>query len=119
MRILILVFLFLVPGLAAAQDFRPVQERSEFVGLILGKSLTAFAVTLQVTSEGAIRGRALGRRVNGAWMWRDGYFCREMTAGSTDYAEDCQVVQFDGRGTLRFIAERGQGDCVDLKLATH
>ncbi|MEC8629024.1 MAG: dihydrodipicolinate reductase [Pseudomonadota bacterium] len=119
MRFFVLVIAVLIPSWVGASDFRPVQERSEFVGLTLGKSLKAFAVTLQVTSEGAIRGRALGRRVDGEWVWRDGYFCREMTAGSTEYAEDCQVVLFDGQGTLRFIAERGAGDQVDLKLSTH
>ena len=70
MRFFVLVIAVLIPSWVGASDFRPVQERSEFVGLTLGKSLKAFAVTLQVTSEGAIRGRALGRRVDGEWVWR-------------------------------------------------
>ena len=72
MRFFVLVIAVLIPNWVGASDFRPVQQRSEFVGLTLGKSLKAFAVTLQVTSEGAIRGRALGRRVDGEWVWRDG-----------------------------------------------
>lgn len=110
-RALLLVLLTTAPALA----FERVTDRSAFVRLVDGRTLTTLGVALKVLPDGQIAGRAFGRDVIGSWNWRDGLFCREMAAGSRAFPLNCQVVQLDGT-TLRFIADEGQGDRADLRI---
>ncbi len=100
---------------AMAQAFDRVSEKDDFVGLVAGKALTRFGVSLNVTPEGKIVGRAFGQPVTGAWRWQDGLFCRDLFFGSRDLGPNCQVVARRG-STLRFIADEGSGDHADLRI---
>lgn len=99
----------------AAAEFMPVRDGKTFSGLVAGRELTRFGVRLTLTPKGDITGRAFGRQVTGAWAWKDGYFCREMAWGSTEFAYNCQTVAREG-AALRFTADKGQGDVADLTL---
>jgi hypothetical protein len=110
-RALLLLLFSAAPALA----FERVTDRSAFVGLVEGRTLTSLGVALQVLPDGQIAGRAFGRDITGSWDWRDGLFCRAMAAGSRSFPLNCQVVQLDGT-TLRFIADEGQGDRADLRI---
>ncbi|PTE23547.1 dihydrodipicolinate reductase [Cereibacter changlensis JA139] len=100
---------------AMAEGFDRVSEREAFVGLIAGKSLKRFGVTLEVSPGGGITGSAFGQPVTGAWRWRDGLFCRDLFFGARDLGPNCQVVALKG-STLRFIADEGAGDHADLRI---
>jgi hypothetical protein len=99
----------------AAEEFRQVEEREEFVGLVSGKALTRFGISLNVSPSGKIDGSAFGKPVTGAWRWNDGYFCRDLSFGTKNLGPNCQIVQVRG-ATLRFIADQGRGDRADLRL---
>lgn len=111
----VLVAALVAPTPAQAEaDPRRIQSAETFTGLVEGRALTRFGVTLQVDPGGRISGRALGRPVEGRWEWRDGYFCRDfMGKGLLGY--DCQTVEVQD-DTLRFRAQRGTGDTLDLRL---
>jgi hypothetical protein len=116
MRVVLAVLLIL--GLAApamAEGFAPVTKRDRFVSLIEGRDLTRFGITLNVTSDGQIKGRAFGRNVTGAWRWNGDYFCRDLYWGSMDLGPNCQAVRVQGN-TLRFISDQGSGQFADLSL---
>ncbi|VVT18775.1 conserved exported hypothetical protein [Roseovarius sp. EC-HK134] len=116
MRVALAVILIL--GLAApamAEGFAPVTKRDRFVSLIEGRDLTRFGITLNVTSDGQIKGRAFGRDVTGAWRWNGDYFCRDLYWGSMDLGPNCQAVRVQGN-TLRFISDQGAGQFADLSL---
>ncbi|AWZ20612.1 hypothetical protein RTM1035_02700 [Roseovarius sp. TM1035] len=116
MRVALAVLLIL--GLAApamAEGFAPVTKRDRFVSLIEGRDLTRFGITLNVTSDGQIKGRAFGRDVTGAWRWNGDYFCRDLYWGSMDLGPNCQAVRVQGN-TLRFISDQGAGQFADLSL---
>ncbi|ARE84470.1 dihydrodipicolinate reductase [Roseovarius mucosus] len=116
MRVVLAVLLIL--GLAApamAEGFAPVTKRDRFVSLIEGRDLTRFGITLNVTSDGQIKGRAFGRDVTGAWRWNGDYFCRDLYWGSMDLGPNCQAVRVQGN-TLRFISDQGAGQFADLSL---
>ncbi len=100
---------------AAAQTFERLTDRAAFLDAVAGRTLTRLGIGLQVTPGGDITGRAFGGRVSGAWEWRDGFFCREMRWGSRSWDWNCQAVYLGG-GTVRFVADRGQGDTADLGL---
>jgi hypothetical protein len=102
-------------GAANAEGFDSVRNKTDFVGLVSGRALTRFGITLNVSAEGAIEGRAFGQPVTGSWKWQDGLFCRDLYFGSTDLGPNCQVVQKKG-DTLRFISDAGAGDHADLRL---
>lgn len=115
MKFFALVVLLVAPLPAAAEGFELVREKSEFVGLVNGKSLTRFGISLNVSPEGAINGKAFGTSVTGNWTWKGGLFCRDMAFGSTEIAMNCQTVQRKG-ATLRFTSDAGKGDSADLRL---
>ncbi|MDJ0824488.1 MAG: dihydrodipicolinate reductase [Rhodobacter sp.] len=98
-----------------AEGFETVLERGAFLRLVDGKTLTRLGIRLDVLATGAIRGRAFGRPVTGAWRWQDGYFCRDLSVGPQALGANCQVVMVRG-DTLRFIADKGGGDQADLEL---
>lgn len=100
---------------AAAEGFRGIESRNGFVSLVSGKNLTRTGITLSVSPDGRISGRAFGREVRGAWSWDGQFFCRDLSFGRRDLGRNCQVVQVRG-DTLRFIADRGAGDFADLRL---
>lgn len=109
------VALIASPLPALAEGFAPVKEKAEFVGLISGKSLTRFGISLNVSPAGEIQGSAFGSRVTGNWSWENGLFCRDMAFGSTEIAANCQTVARKG-STLRFTSDAGKGDSADLRL---
>lgn len=101
---------------ASAREMFLVKDRAEFINLLNGRDLTRMGVRLTVTPDGQINGRAFGLSVSGHWDWQGNYFCRDMAFGSSDsVGYNCQTVYRDG-DTLRFIADRGQGDHADLRL---
>jgi hypothetical protein len=98
-----------------ALAFDRVAERAAFLSVVEGKTLAAFAVRLTVMADGTLSGRAFGRDVTGTWTWEDGFFCRTLDAGDRQFPRNCQLVELDGT-TLRFTADRGEGDIADLRL---
>tara|TARA_R110000868_G_scaffold411515_3_gene705058 strand:- start:65902 stop:66300 length:399 start_codon:yes stop_codon:yes gene_type:complete len=103
------------PGVARAQEFERIKSQSEFLALVGRSDLRNLGVTLQVRQNGSIRGSAFGRRVTGSWTWKDGYFCRAMSWGSTVFPMNCQTVGLMAN-TLRFTADKGKGETADLRL---
>jgi hypothetical protein len=109
----LLLFGLAVP--AMAEGFAPVTKRDRFVALIEGRDLTRFGITINVTPDGQIKGRAFGRDVTGAWRWNGDYFCRDLYWGKMDLGPNCQAVRVQGN-TLRFISDLGAGQFADLNL---
>ena len=105
--------LFALP--VAAEEFEVVSSRDGFLSLIEGRELTRLGITLEVTPDGQIIGRAFGTPVTGAWDWNSGYFCRDLFYGEEDLGPNCQQVAVRGE-TLRFTSDRGTGRFADLRL---
>jgi hypothetical protein len=113
------VVLTLVVAMAAAPamaDLPPqrVQTADQFRDLVTDRALTRWGVRLQVGADGQITGRVMGREVKGQWEWRDGFFCRDFF-GKGLLGYDCQTVELLA-DQMRFRAERGTGDTLDLRL---
>ncbi|WP_375687474.1 dihydrodipicolinate reductase [Pseudooceanicola sp. LIPI14-2-Ac024] len=114
MRIAAIVLLIAAALPAAAQDQHPVTDRAEFVSLVEGRALTRLGISLNVTGDGQISGRALGRPVSGTWEWQGDYFCRVLKwGGKVIDAYNCQAVELEGAG-LRFTSDKGAGDSARL-----
>ncbi|WP_099827745.1 dihydrodipicolinate reductase [Oceaniglobus indicus] len=99
----------------AAQQFRAVTDKSDFVNLINGRELTRFGIRLSVSPGGAITGTAFTADVTGSWTWSGDYFCRSLKYGNKQLADNCQTVAVSG-ATIRFTADRGAGDTADLTI---
>ena len=116
MRIAVFVFLSLaLAAPAIAEGFNPVKDRSQFVSLMENRALTRFGISVNVTSDGGIKGRAFGSPVTGSWRWDGSYFCRDLYWGDMDLGANCQAVERKGN-TLRFTSDQGQGRSADLYL---
>ena len=102
---------------AASADMAPIKDREIFVEYMDGRTLTIrlYGLRLDVTADGEINGKALGREVLGTWSWEDGYFCREMVWGTRPIEYNCQLVEASGN-TMRFTTDRGDGNYADFRL---
>ena len=98
-----------------AAAFERVEDRDTFVDLVSDRDLKRFGITLQVSENGAIQGRAFGQDVTGQWRWSNGYFCRDLYYGSRDLGPNCQTVEIKGE-TMRFTSDQGAGMSANLKL---
>lgn len=104
----------LMPAIAQAES-RRIESRSDFVALTQDRALTRLGITLTVSPDGRIAGRAFGMPVRGAWNWQGGYFCRSLFYGERDLGDNCQLVEQVGPA-LRFTADQGKGMYADLRL---
>lgn len=104
----------LIPQMAAA-ELKRVENKSEFIQLVQGKTLSRPLVRLQVAADGSIKGRGATWDVTGSWSWENGFFCRDLNWGGDDLGYNCQTVLANG-SEMRFIADQGAGDSADFRL---
>ena len=103
---------------ALAEDYRPVKDKAQFIALLADKELRngLYNLTLKVTPDGAIKGKALGWPVTGNWSWKDGYFCRTMDWDGYAIPYNCQLVEARDKTEMRFTVDRGAGDSAAFRL---
>jgi hypothetical protein len=105
---------FAVPQ-AALAELKRVENKSEFVSLVQGKTLSRPLVRLTVSPDGKITGRGATWDVTGSWDWKNGFFCRDLNWGGDDLGYNCQSVLANG-SEVRFIADQGAGQAADFRL---
>ena len=116
MRFLLFVaVLSFAPGAVHAQ-WNKVDQKTELMGLIDGKTLRRMGIRLQVFDNGKIEGRAFGRDVTGEWSWQGGYFCRNLVWGKRPIAYNCQWVGAKGKSKMRFQSDKGTGMFADFRV---
>jgi hypothetical protein len=103
---------------ALANDFTPVRDETTFMSLVEGRELRLgrFGVSLTLSPDGQIKGRALGWDLTGNWDWQDGYFCRDMDWSGYKIPFNCQLVEVSDNQVVRFTVDRGAGDSASFKL---
>lgn len=106
-----------VIGTQGAQAFERVSDVATFNTLVAGKELRIglYGLSLLVTPDGAIAGRAVGYDITGGWSWQNGYFCRQMDWSGTEVPYNCQLVEVDG-DRMRFTTDQGAGDDAVFRL---
>lgn len=100
---------------AAAADYVRITSETEFAALVRQHRLERIGISLTLTPDGAISGRAFGKPVTGSWVWKGGFFCRDLAWGERSFARNCQEVARDG-DALRFTADKGAGESAQLYL---
>lgn len=100
---------------AAAADYVKITSETEFAALIRAHRLERIGISLTVTPDGGISGRAFGKPVIGSWVWKGGYFCRDLAWGERTFAHNCQEVARNG-DALRFTSDKGTGESAQLYL---
>jgi len=103
---------------AAAESYVPVMDKDTFVSLIEGRQLRHgfYPITLTVSENGQIEGRAIGWDITGSWDWQDGYFCRDLIWGGDPLGYNCQLVEVRNDGRMRFTVDRGAGNSAAFRL---
>lgn len=103
---------------AMAEGYSPIRDKGQFLKLLQGRELRIgmYDLTLKVMPDGRIEGSALGTDVAGEWAWKDGYFCRQMMWGSREIPYNCQLVEAQGDGVMRFTVDQGRGLSAAFKL---
>jgi hypothetical protein len=102
-------------GTTAQADLSKVQDRSQFVELVSGKTLTRPLIKLEVRPDGKITGKGARWAVTGSWTWRDGYFCRDLFWGGDALGYNCQEVRFEN-GRVKFTSDKGSGDSAEFRV---
>ena len=113
-----LAFLLLLAGPVRADNFTPIRDLPAFLKLVEGRDLriALYNLTLNLSADGKITGSALGWGITGAWVWNDGYFCRNMDWSGYAIDQDCQLVEALGTQKMRFTVDQGAGDSATFKL---
>ena len=116
---------FLVAALAAfsplsalANGYETIRDKSTFLSVVAGKELRIglYNLSLNLTPDGKITGRALGWGITGTWQWKDGYFCRDMDWSGSLIPYNCQLVEVRDNREIRFTSDKGAGDSASLRL---
>lgn len=117
-RLVFAVLLACLPGLALANEFETIRDKDKFLSLIDGKELRIglYNLTLKVTPDGRITGRALGWGISGQWKWEDGHFCRDMDWSGYPIPFNCQLVETRNGREMRFTSDMGKGDSASFRL---
>ncbi|SHI82822.1 hypothetical protein [Wenxinia saemankumensis] len=97
---------------AKAEDYRPVTERTAFLALVEGRTLSIWlmGVTIRVGSDGSLTGESRGRPMIGRWTWQNGTFCHEIEIDGITGPADCQRVEALGETRLRLTSRGGRGE---------
>lgn len=112
--VLAAVALVMAPQIASA-ELKRIDNKSEFVQLVQGKTLSRPLVRLKVSPDGSISGRGVSWDVTGSWSWEDDFFCRDLNWGGDDLGYNCQEVRANGNA-LRFTSDKGAGESADFRL---
>jgi len=98
----------LVPT-AAFAEYATIQNQSDFVTLVAGKTLSRPFVKLEVSPEGEIKGKGAAWEVAGKWVWRDLFW------GGDALGYNCQKVEVSD-SYVRFTSDKGKGDSAEFRL---
>lgn len=99
----------------AFAEFQQITDKSQFMQLVDGKTLTRPLVKLQVLPNGSISGKGAAWPVSGQWQWKGGYLCRSLEWGGDDLGYNCQEVKVKGT-TMRITSDKGAGQSADFRL---
>lgn len=110
----VMIALVAAPVFASA-SYTKISEKTEFLKVVQGKTLTRPLIKLEVSSAGNISGRGASWNVNGKWTWQNGYFCRNLNWGGTELGYNCQEVGLSN-GRLRFTSDEGRGNSAEFRL---
>lgn len=98
----------------------PIVEEADFLAQVAGNEMALEGSpqnTVTINADGTLTGFFGGADLAGTWEWRDGAWCRELSAGPRGPApEDCQVwVARDG--AFDVTRDRGAGGSFTYVLA--
>jgi len=96
-------------------EMAPITDRTQFVSLVSGKTLTRPLVRLEVSPAGQISGMGAVWSVTGNWSWQGSYFCRDIVWGGEPMGYNCQEVRVNGN-RMRFTSDKGAGDYAEFNL---
>lgn len=105
-------FGFSAPAFA---EYQKVTNRTDFVSLVSGKTLTRPFVKLNVSPDGNISGSGASWSVSGKWQWKGEYLCRTLEWGGDDLGYNCQEVKTNGT-KVRITSDKGAGKSADFRL---
>lgn len=114
-KFLALSIAMLASPAVAATEYTKITNKTEFVKLVQGKTLTRPLIKLEVTPAGNISGRGASWDMNGKWTWQNGYFCRNLNWGGTELGYNCQEVGLSN-GKMRFTSDKGRGQSAEFRL---
>lgn len=115
MRLLLSLAVSVFVPTAAFAEYATIQNQSDFVTLVAGKTLSRPFVQLEVSPEGEITGKGAAWEVEGKWSWQDGFFCRDLFWGGDALGYNCQRVEVSDR-YVRFTSDKGRGDSAEFRL---
>lgn len=105
----------LLGGTSAMAEMTRISSKSDFLSRVDGKTLARPLIKLFVTADGNITGSGASLPVSGDWVWKDGYFCRNLIWGKRDLGYNCQEIKAEA-DTIRFTSDQGKGEFADFKL---
>ncbi|CUH81036.1 hypothetical protein TRM7557_03192 [Tritonibacter multivorans] len=91
---------------ALAESFTRIETDAAFKKQVANRQLLQGENTVTIRKNGKFSGVFGGTKYKGVWQWRDGYWCRTLTAPQEN--TDCQMIEVGG-GKMRLTRQRGKG----------
>ena len=104
----------------SALGARPITDEATFVSLVGDRQVLLKDTDNEIVigSDGSISGVFNGAVLAGTWEWRDGAWCRTLTAGPRGPSpEDCQIWTITPEGEFEITRNRGEGSSFTYVLA--
>lgn len=99
-----------------AQDFVQIHTAEAFEKHVVGKILQWSTGETMIRVDGTTSGEMQNvGSYEGAWTWRDGFYCRSLIVNGDPGIEKCLSVEIAG-DTLRMRYDKGAGRALDLTI---
>lgn len=94
----------------------PITTADAFRATVAGKTVANADTTVTIQRNGTLSGSTKGTEISGVWEFRDGQWCRTITAPAPS-AEDCQLWRIDGN-LVTIQRDSGKGETLRFRVAT-
>lgn len=100
---------------ATASEFKRIETKAEYLNVVAGKRMVAEWGWVTAAADGNLTGKVNGQAAQGKWDWKNGFWCRTISFGSTNMPRNCQAIFVSG-DNLVSIRDKGQGKQTRMKI---
>ena len=114
---LVLGIAITLPSIASA-DYKRIREAADFNAQVVGKKITFDGGWGIVHADGKTNGlvtKPKKSKYYGSWVWKGGYYCRNLVIGGKETGTNCQKIEVDGN-KLRMTRDKGKGRVTDATM---
>lgn len=97
-------------------DYKRINNADSFTAQVVGKKITFEGGNAIIHANGKTNGRLNKKgKYRGAWVWRNGFYCRNLIIENKETGTKCLKVEIDGV-KLRMTMDKGKGRVTEATM---